>query len=184
MPLIAPAPFTTEHLLLRTADITDLRALHEVNALDEVTRYLPYGSWRSADDGIAWFERMQSLQDKGNTLQFVIADKTSNIAIGTFLLFNHDSDNARAEIGYVLGRAHWGKGYMHETLAVMLAWAFGTLMLHRLEATIDPRNERSARLLDSFGFEREGVQRERWHCKGEVQDSALYGLLRQHWKPA
>jgi RimJ/RimL family protein N-acetyltransferase len=182
MPLLAPGPIVTERLLLRPLDVTDLMALSEVNSVDEVTRYLPYATWKGSADGVAWFERMVGLQAGGTALQFVITEKASNIAIGTVLLFNFDEASARAELGYVLGRAHWGRGLMREALEAMIGCAFGPMALRRLEATIDPRNERSARLLSSLTFQTEGLQRKRWANKGELQDSALFGLLRHDWE--
>ena len=63
----------------------------------------------------------------------------------------------------------------------MIAHAFDTLGLHRLEADTDPRNERCLKLLTRLGFREEGRLRERWHVGGEVQDSVLLGLLREEW---
>ena len=50
-----------------------------------------------------------------------------------------------------------------------------------MEADIDPRNHASARSLERLGFTREGLLRERWIVKGEVSDTALYGLLQREW---
>jgi RimJ/RimL family protein N-acetyltransferase len=94
-----------------------------------------------------------------------------------------DSQNKRAEIGYALGREHWGHGFMHEALVGLIGFAFGELKLHRLEADVDPRNMRSMRSLARLGFKQEGVLRERWHVNGEIQDTALCGLLCHEWPP-
>ena len=63
----------------------------------------------------------------------------------------------------------------------LIGFAFGELGLNRLEADIDPRNLASARSLESLGFTREGLLRERWIVNGEVSDTALYGLLAREW---
>lgn len=70
---------------------------------------------------------------------------------------------------------------MREALTALIDHAIGTLRLHRLEADVDPRNERSVRLLDRLGFVREGLLRERWLEAGEVQDAVFYGLLAREW---
>jgi RimJ/RimL family protein N-acetyltransferase len=62
--------------------------------------------------------------------------------------------------------------------------AFTALDLNRLEATIDPRNAASARVLERLGFAHEGTQRERYVVRGETSDSRLYGLLRGDWQAA
>ena len=70
---------------------------------------------------------------------------------------------------------------MGEALPVLVNHAFGSLDLRRLEADVDPRNERSIRVLDRLGFQREGFQRQRYLINGEVQDAVIYGLLNSEW---
>jgi len=114
-------------------------------------------------------------------MQFVVVQKQSGVAIGTCLLFHFDEASARAEIGYVLGQRHWGRGYMSEALSQLFAFAFDDLSLRRLEAEVDSRNVASDRLLLRMGFTKEGMLRQRWVTKGEVQDANIYGLLRHEW---
>ena len=40
------------------------------------------------------------------------------------------------------------------------------------------RNERSCRLVERLGFQREGLLRQRWYVNGEIADSVLHGLLK------
>jgi ribosomal-protein-alanine N-acetyltransferase len=181
MPLPAPPPLETPRLSLRVVAEPDLPALLEVNGNDEVTRFLPYATWGSLADGEAWLKRMTDMQASGPALQFVIAEKPGGVAIGTCLLFRYEEASARAELGYVLGRAHWGRGYMREALAGLLECAFTHLSLRRLEAEVDPRNVPSARLLQELGFQKEGLLRKRWVLKGEARDVEAFGLLRDDW---
>src|SRR4029078_1332119 len=96
-------------------------------------------------------------------------------------LFNISLSNGRAELGYGLGRAHWGQGLMNEALNSLVKHAFDVVQLRRLEADVDPRNAGSIRTLERLGFQREGFLRERWHVNGEIQDAIFYGLLRREW---
>ncbi|WUD71267.1 GNAT family N-acetyltransferase [Streptomyces sp. NBC_00510] len=59
-------------------------------------------------------------------------------------------------LGYVAYAATAGRGYMTEGLRLVMAYAFGDLGLHRLEANIQPANVASIRLVERLGFEREG----------------------------
>jgi len=113
--------------------------------------------------------------------QWGIARHTDNRIIGTCTLFHIDIANRRAELGYALGREHWGNGYMQEALRALLNFSFDHLNLHRIEADVDPRNVPSARTLERMGFQREGYLRERWLVGGEIQDALFYGLLRREW---
>lgn len=68
----------------------------------------------------------------------------------------------RGEIGYWLMPEHRGQGIGRECVATLLAFAFGTLGLHRIGAEVDidnPRSSRSSRLLEQLGFQFEGIRR-------------------------
>jgi RimJ/RimL family protein N-acetyltransferase len=181
MPFAPPSPIDTEHLTVRLVLESDLPALLEVNSNDEVTGLLPYATWKSMADGEAWLQRMRGIEATGLALQFVVVLKTSRQAIGTCLLFRLEEGSARAELGYALGRAHWGQGLMHEALAALLAAGFGDMGLRRVEAEVDIRNVSSARLLQRLGFAKEGLLRQRWVTKGAARDVEVYGLLRNEW---
>jgi RimJ/RimL family protein N-acetyltransferase len=73
---------------------------------------------------------------------------------------------------------------MHEALRRLIDCAFGELSLRRLEAEVDPRNVRSARVLMQLGFTQEGLLRERWLTRGVACSVNAYGLLQREWKPA
>lgn len=183
--LPVPGPVHTERLVLRLVEPGDLRALHEVNGDPAVTAFLPYPPWRDGADAEAWLARMQGLMAGGGTLQFVLAARPAGRAIGTCVLFGHDAVSGRAEVGYALGRAHWGRGLMAEGLRALVGLAFGPLGLRRLEAEVDALNLPSARLLDGQGFAREGLLRQRRVGRqGELKDMLLFGRLNTDPAPA
>lgn len=177
-----PPPIETQRLIVRTVKESDLPDLLVVNGDDDVTRYLPYASWTCRADAQTWLQRMLAAQASGNALQWVVVDKVSHHVIGTCLLFQYDGPSARAELGYVLGRAHWGQGLMREALTGVLDCAFYILALRRIEAEVDPRNLASGKLLKSLGFTPEGILRARWVTKGEARDVESFGLLRHEWR--
>jgi RimJ/RimL family protein N-acetyltransferase len=114
-------------------------------------------------------------------LSWVVADK-ADIAIGTCTLFHFDARHRHAEVGYALRSGLWGKGLAREAVALALGWAFDTLGLHRVEASIDPRNAASRRLLERLGFTSEGVLRERYFVGDAVSDAEMFGLLAEDWR--
>ena len=91
-------------------------------------------------------------------------------------------DSGLAEIGYVLGAPYWRRGYMFEALTALIASAFTTVGLRRLEAMVDSRNVASNALAARCGFVLEGVLRERWVAAGETPDTHVFGLLRRDWQ--
>jgi ribosomal-protein-alanine N-acetyltransferase len=182
MPLPALPSIESPRLLVRPLTKADLGDLLQVNGDAAVTRFLPYATWTSPADADAWYQRMADIQATGTAVQLVLVERRSGTAIGTCLLFRFDEGSARAELGYVLGRAHWGSGYMHEALVAVIDAAFGALSLRRLEAEVDPRNAASGRLLQRLGFTREGLLRQRWVTRGEAKDVEVYGLLSDEWR--
>ncbi|HEY7913836.1 MAG TPA: GNAT family protein [Blastocatellia bacterium] len=167
---------------LRSMTERDVDSLYAIFSDADVMRY-----WSSPPlkDLQAAAKLLGEIHDGFNRrliFQWGIARKSDDTIIGTSTLFHLDSNNKRAEIGYALGRAHWGNGYIQEALRALLAYAFDELDLQRIEADVDPRNGASIRTLERLGFQREGFLRERWRVNGEVQDALFYGLLRRDWE--
>jgi len=172
---------TAERLSLRWLTKADVSDLYAVFSDPEVMRYwstIPFATLSEAED---YMRRIHEYFAKRSLFQWGIEHTADARVIGTCTLYRLDFAHRRAEIGFALARAYWGQGLAREALRTLLAFVFGELDLHRLEADADPRNERSLRLLESQGFRREGYLRERYHVGGEVQDTVYLGLLRREW---
>jgi len=173
-----------KRISLRWLTSDDVESLFEVFSNPEVMRY-----W-SSPPMVDLSEARQLLDEihenfRARTLfQWGVARREDDRVIGTCTLFQLDAGNRRAEIGYALGREHWGQGLMNEALTALIGYAFDTLDLHRIEADVDPNNAASIRSLERQGFQREGYLRERWHVGGKIYDSLYFGLLRREWKGA
>ena len=97
--------------------------------------------------------------------------------IGTIGFWRIESENHRAEIGYLLDPAFHGKGMMHEAMKVVLDYGFGTLKLHSVEANIDKDNEASMKLVERCGFVKEAHFKENYYFEGQFLDSVIYSLI-------
>lgn len=181
MPFADPGPIVTPRLIVRAVTPDDLQALLVVNGSDDVTRYLPYDTWRSLDNARTWYARIHTQQQAGTTRQFVIEDREAGVIVGSCLFHRYDAGSARAELGYVLGQAWWGRGIMREALGALVAAGFGAMGLRRIEAEVDPRNGPSVAVLQALGFSEEGLLRERWVTRDEPRDVLMFGLLRHEW---
>jgi ribosomal-protein-alanine N-acetyltransferase len=82
----------------------------------------------------------------------------------------------RGEIAYDLAVDWQRRGVMGEVLPEVMAFGFGRLALHRLEALVTPGNLPSCRLLERHGFAREGVLAAHAFWKGRYWDQIVYGL--------
>ena len=165
--------------LIRAADADDFYAVY---SNPEVMRYWSTPPLPNRAAASKLISEIHEGLERHELLKWGIALRTDDKLIGSVTLFHLDFTHRRAEIGYALGRAYWGNGYMQETLKAVLDYAFTVLNLHRIEADVDPRNDASVRTLERLGFQREGYLRERWQVNGEIQDAFFYGLLRPDWE--
>jgi ribosomal-protein-alanine N-acetyltransferase len=92
----------------------------------------------------------------------------SNIVLGVF---------QACHVGYALAAHAQGRGLMNEGLSAGIAYVFEELGLHRIMANYLPHNERSARVLATLGFEREGLARAYLKINGEWADHILTSLI-------
>jgi RimJ/RimL family protein N-acetyltransferase len=181
MPFPTLTQIDSSRLTLRTVEAGDLPDLLEVNGDSEVTRFLPYATWNSLQDGEAWLARMAVLGTSGTGQQLVVVRRIDSKVVGTMLLFKHDEGSNRMELGYALGRAHWRQGLMREAILAACSYAFGTMGIRRIEAEVNPANLASCALLLGVGFSLEGRLRKRWVAKGVAYDTNFYGCLAEGW---
>ena len=164
-------------LRLRTLDRGDLDRIYALYSDARALRYWSFPAWTAPQQAQEWFQRQQALCAQEEVWPWAVVRREDDLLIGVFTLFAVNRLQRRAEFGYLLDSAHWGRGYAQEAARLVLAYAFDALELARIEADIDPRNEASCRLVERLGFRREGLLRERWHVAGEITDTAFYGLL-------
>ncbi len=169
-------------LALRALNERDIPSLFEIFSDSEVMRYWSHPPFTSESEAVAYLQGAQRGFARRTLFQWGLCRRSDSALVGTCTLWQLDSQNRRAEIGFVLARRHWGRGFMTEGLTTLIDFSFGELGLRRLEADVDPGNAASIRLLERLGFVREGHMRERWLVAGEVADSLFFGLLEREWR--
>lgn len=171
---------TTPRLTLAPIAQADAAALHPIFADPDIMRYVDYPASRDLGDTIRRIEQWTIPLPEWHATWTVRLD---GIPIGIVNFHHREVWNRRAEIGFVLGRAHWHRGLMREAVGALIGYCFETLGMHRLEATIDPDNHPAIRLALHFGFRCEAAYlRERLCVAGRFRDVALYGLLQPEWR--
>lgn len=139
-------------------------------------------SWSSDElSRPAWRHRLRRYREdfaSGDSLSFFIEENESRRLAGGITLGNIRRGVAQSgQIGYWMGEAYAGRGYMSEAIGLVADYAFDVLRLHRIEAACIPGNARSVRVLEKAGFRREGLLRSYLRINGSWQDHSLYALI-------
>lgn len=141
----------------------------------------------------SWLEKMITSPQNGTT-DFVIVHKatqreSSGQALPTTSPPQHQTAIGKIgvwqaqEIGFLLSRPHWGKGLAEEALTAVLVYLFcGERPFDAITADVDPRNERSLKLLQRMGFEVTGTKERTWEIGGQWVDSVYLGLKKDEWE--
>lgn len=109
-----------------------------------------------------------------------------NECIGYGGLTNIDWEASRAEVSFLVNphRLKDGILYSHDFnhfLTLLCEAAFVDVSLHRLYTETFAFRTEHIKILEKFGFKREGVLREHIFKRNEWNDSIMHGLLAREW---
>jgi [ribosomal protein S5]-alanine N-acetyltransferase len=154
--LVVPETITTERLVLRKPKASDAPAVYEYGRDPEVARYMDWPRLASLDEAIASTERALRRWDSGAEYTWRITVRPDDIPIGAVAC---RVSGRSADLGFVLARPQWGKGFATEAARAVFDWASKLEGVDRVRATCDVDNVASARVLERIGMSREGILR-------------------------
>lgn len=167
----------TERLILRPLNPGDARAVHLMIGDAEVMAYWDVG--KVEDPAVTGDIVQRQLYEMEHERGFYWAMERmgDHSFVGVCDLSEIDRRHARAEVGFMVGRANWDEGYTYEALHALITHAAQSLRLKRLEARAQIGSVRSIHLLERLGFKREGLMRGYVDRDGERRDCLVFGLL-------
>jgi len=172
----------TPRARLREVRPDDAEALLDIYGHPEGVRYLGRPP-QTLEQVQTRLQRMREDIERGEAAFWVMTDPGADRAVAYLGFFRWDPPHQTAELGYVLAPARWGQGLMREVLPVLVRHGFDVLVLHRMEARIDPGNVASIKLAGRLGFRPEGALRDRTrNDDGSREDLLLFGLLRPEFE--
>lgn len=169
----------TERLTLRKMRASDAADMFEYASLEEVTKYLLWSPHESLDYTKSFLKFLVKKYKKGEYLDYGIELREEKKLIGTCGFVSVDTDNKKAEIGYVLNPAYQGNGYAVEAVKAVIDYAFCVLSLNRVEARVMQGNAPSINLLEKIGMTFEGRGREELFVKGNFADVLHYAYVKE-----
>ncbi|WP_243706158.1 GNAT family N-acetyltransferase [Micromonospora sp. KC721] len=177
-------PILTPRLALRPHRADDLDDLLEFHGDSEVVRFLPWPlrDRESTNAALTLKLGQGTLTEPGQWLVLAVESRETKTVIGEVLLKWASAEHKQGELGFVLARAHQGRGYAAEAAAEMLRLGFEDLGLHRITAVCVEDNKSSARLLRRLGFAQEGRLTDNVWFKGGWATQLLFALTEEDWR--
>ncbi|WP_340373340.1 GNAT family protein [Peribacillus sp. FSL E2-0218] len=172
----------TKRLILREATKADAGDMLDYLTDIEVVKHMGLEPFQTVDEvweEIGWY---QSIRKEGTGIRWGITMKDNGKVIGSCGFFNRAPKHFRAEVGYELNQAHWGKGIAGEALEAVVRYGYHHFQLERIEALIEPANIPSQRLVEKQGFKREGLLRHYEYTCGKFDDLLMYSLIKKDLK--
>ena len=171
-----------ERVELRPFNRDDWSAVHEYASRMDTCRFEQWGPNSVAETQRFVAEAVAStLREPREHFAFAVVLRDSDRLVGGCHLGIVHHRHRCGEIGYVIHPDYWRQGYATATAALLLRLGFTELHLHRIQATCDPRNVASARVLQKSGLRHEGRLRDHMLLRDGWRDSDLYSILEQEW---
>jgi [ribosomal protein S5]-alanine N-acetyltransferase len=166
----------TARLTLRAPVLADADDLAARRSDPSTARYQGWDLPYTRDEAMAACSRWVALggPTPGEWFQIMVVERSSARTAGD--LGVHLSADARtALIGYTLSTWARGQGYATEAAAALCTHLVRNIGVQRVEATTDPRNTPSIRVLERLGFQASSL--------GEAgSDDLRYVLMARDWR--
>jgi len=174
-----PEILETVRLRLRKPVLQDAEEIFRKYARDpEVTRYLTRWPNASVDETRDFIRRHHKAWDEGKSFHWVIVRKEDDQLLGTITARVTDH---KWELGFVLARSCWDRGYMTGAVKGVVDWALKQQGIYRVWSICDVDNVGSARVMEKVGMQKEGVLR-RWSVhpsiSPEPRDAYWYAITK------
>lgn len=177
--MLPPGEIVTDRLVLRRPRLEDAEAIFEGYAQDpEALRYLVFTPYSEIEPVREWLRGRIEAWEGGEDLSWALTYPEEDRCLGMVAL---RLQGCKADVGYVLARAHWGKGLMPEAVRAVVQWALTQPPIYRVWAVCDIDNVGSRRAMEKVGMECEGVLR-RWgihpNVSAEPRDVWCYSIVK------
>ncbi|MDE6404247.1 MAG: GNAT family N-acetyltransferase [Lachnospiraceae bacterium] len=142
---------TTERCAVRETTVEDVDCFYRIYAEPSITKYME-NLFADRDEEVAYtkdyIEKVYAFYGYG---MWTVLDKEGGGVIGRAGISWREGYDL-PELGFVFGVPWQGRGYAYEVCSAILAYARKELLMERVQALVQPGNERSLRLCEKLGF--------------------------------
>ncbi len=166
----------TERLILRPMTVADAPDVYKNWASDEdVTKYMRFSTHSGVEVAEEWLNFEEKLNDAHNRFNWGFVRKSDGVLFGSGGL-NYNDEHDCFEIGYVMMKSAWGKGYATEASMKMLEFAKDVLKVEKLYCCHAVENVASENVILKLGFAFSGYGTYEKLDKSKTYDSKNYYL--------
>lgn len=176
-----PVRLEDDSVRLREFESTDLDAMASYAGDPEVMGWIATGGVSDRASTQAYLDNLMSAARAPSRARFELAVESRELGslVGAVRMSINSREHARGDIGYLVAREHWGKGYATQAARLIVRFGFEQLWLHRIFAHVRPDNAASIRVLEKAGLSLEGRLRRHMRMHdGSWRDSLLYAVVR------
>lgn len=158
----------------------DAPRLHEAarESVDDVYPWLPWcHPGYSLADAVAWVGSRTALEAEGFDYSFAIVGADDRY-LGGCGINQINRLHRFGNLGYWVRSSAAGRGVATAAVRQLAEFAFTHTDLERLEIVCAVANERSQRVAERAGAQREGVLRRRLSIRGVAVDAVMFSLVR------
>lgn len=169
-------------VLLRPVGTADVPGLLEMLQDPESNRFT--ASRGGSDPAIAenWYATRADHDDR---LDLAVVDRSDGGYVGEVVLNELDADNRSCGFRIsLIGPRAFGRGFGTEATRLILAHAFETVGVNRIELEVYAFNPRARHVYETVGFVHEGTKRQALRWDGEWVDAHLMAMLADDWERA
>jgi len=172
----------TENYYLRGITIEDASKMFPFMSDRETMKYItPYPVKAVKELEVTILRSLENFKQK-KEIPWVIVNKQNNQVIGMLRFHKLHTWHQKTEMGVVIHKDYQQTGVMTEILPKILAFGFSTLGLNRIVGDIFAENEGSKKLMEKFGFHRDGILRETDFDGIRFYDTMVYSMLKSEYK--
>lgn len=181
-PPLAPVTLAGDHVRLEPLAAAHLDALCAVG-LDPALWALSLTRIATRDDMRRYVDTALDERARGVSLPFVQVEPRGGQVVGSTRLGSYDARHRRVEIGWTWIAPAWQRTAINTAAKrLLLAHAFETLGLNRVELKVDALNERSRAAVRRLGAVEEGTLRRHMVTDtGRVRDSVYFSVVADEW---
>jgi RimJ/RimL family protein N-acetyltransferase len=172
-----------ERVKLRLAEMSDVQHLVHISVNEPENWKYGLEDASGEENLTRYFQKALETHASKQAFPFIIFDKNSERFAGSTRFYNISLPHRRLAIGYTwIGNEFKQTGLNAHVKYIMLAYAFESLLMERVEFMADAMNERSIKSILSLGAKQEGTLRSQAvRPNGTRRDTAVFSILKKEW---